>query len=147
MNRRILALSGILMLLCLLLAIPALADAQPDTIRAGQIISEVNLERTRRGLSPLSEDADLTQAACQRAMELTRLFSHTRPDGTSCFTVSEKAYGENIARGHNSVSRVMAAWMSSDGHQRNILRASYGSIGVCCIEIDGIWYWVQLFGK
>ena len=41
----------------------------------------------------------------------------------------------------------MAAWMSSEGHRANILRASYGSIGVCCLQIDGVYYWVQLFGK
>lgn len=144
MNKRIPALIAALLLF---LYIPTLANAAPDTDRAAHLIAEVNLERTRRGLNPLIEDEELTLAACQRAIELTTRFSHSRPDGTSCFTVSDKAYGENIARGHNSVARVMAAWMSSDGHRKNILRASYGSIGVCCIEIDGIWYWVQLFGK
>ena len=82
-----------------------------------------------------------------RAREIASVFSHTRPDGSSCFTVSEKAYGENIAKGYGTVDKVMAAWMSSEGHRANILRASYGSIGVCCLQIDGVYYWVQLFGK
>ncbi len=114
---------------------------------AAQIIAEVNSERAQRGLALLSEDSDLTAAACIRAREIASVFSHTRPDGSSCFTVSEKAYGENIARGYSTVDKVMAAWMSSEGHRANILRASYGSIGVCCLQIDGVYCWVQLFGK
>lgn len=114
---------------------------------AAQLVAEVNAERAQRGLTRLSEDSDLSAAARIRAREIASLFSHTRPDGSSCFTVSEKAYGENIARGHGSVDRVMAAWMSSAGHRANILRASYGSIGVCCLQIDGVYCWVQLFGK
>ena len=41
----------------------------------------------------------------------------------------------------------MAAWMSSSGHRANILRASYGSIGVACVQSGNVYYWVQLFGK
>lgn len=114
---------------------------------AAQVIAEVNAERAQRGLTLLSEDSDLTAAACIRAREIASVFSHTRPDGSSCFTVSEKAYGENIAKGYGTVDKVMAAWMSSEGHRANILRASYGSIGVCCLQIGGVYYWVQLFGK
>ena len=114
---------------------------------AAQVIAEVNAERAQRGLALLSEDSDLTAAACIRAREIASVFSHTRPDGSSCFTVSEKAYGENIAKGYGTADKVMAAWMSSEGHRANILRASYGSIGVCCLQIDGVYCWVQLFGK
>ena len=133
---------------------PVTATPRPTTVpsasqsgMAAQVIAEVNAERAQRGLTLLSEDSDLTAAACTRAREITSVFSHTRPDGSSCFTVSEKAYGENIAKGYSTVDKVMAAWMSSEGHRANILRASYGSIGVCCLQIDGVYYWVQLFGK
>ena len=27
------------------------------------------------------------------------------------------------------------------------LRESYGSIGVCALKVNGVIYWVQLFGK
>ena len=90
---------------------------------------------------------ELTRAACVRASEIVRQFSHTRPDGSSCFTVSGAAYGENIAKGQSGADRVMAAWMSSEGHRANILRESYGSIGVCALKVNGVIYWVQLFGK
>ena len=77
----------------------------------------------------------------------TRKFSHTRPDGTAWRTVSSAAYGENIAMGQRTADKVMAAWMTSSGHRANILRASYGSIGVCAVVSGGVTYWVQLFGK
>lgn len=120
---------------------------QSMTSMAAQVISEVNEERAKAGLSPLTMSAELTGAACVRANEIVEVFSHTRPDGTKWSTVSSMAYGENIAKGQRSAEHVMAAWMSSQGHRENILRASYGSIGVCALKVDGVIYWVQLFGK
>ena len=114
---------------------------------AAQVVAETNAERAKYGLKALTVDADLTAAAQIRAWEIAQVFSHTRPDGSSCFTVSNKAYGENIARGYTYAAKVMAAWMSSEGHRANILRASYGSIGVACVQVNGVYCWVQLFGK
>ena len=114
---------------------------------ASRVVEQVNAERAKQGLSPLRVNAELTRAACVRAGEIVQRFSHTRPDGSAWNTVSGAAYGENIAMGQNSVDKVMAAWMTSQGHRENILRASYGSIGVCAYAYDGVLYWVQLFGK
>lgn len=114
---------------------------------AAQVIDEVNAERAKYGLSALKADAELTRAACVRANEIVQSFSHTRPNGESWSTVSGAARGENIAKGHSSVARVMAAWMSSEGHRANILRESFGSVGVCVIDVGGVRYWAQLFGK
>lgn len=117
------------------------------TAMAAEVVAQVNAERAKYGLSSLAVSDELTRAACVRASEIVRQFSHTRPDGSSCFTVSGAAYGENIAKGQSSADRVMAAWMSSEGHRANILRESYGSIGVCALKVNGVIYWVQLFGK
>lgn len=114
---------------------------------ASQVIAEVNAERAKYGLSALREDPELTRAACVRANEIVQSFSHTRPNGEGWSSVSTAARGENIAKGHSTVARVMAAWMSSEGHRANILRESFGSIGVCAIDVGGVRYWVQLFGK
>lgn len=113
---------------------------------AEQVIWAVNRERAAQGLSALAEDEELTRAACVRAKEIVSLFSHTRPDGSSCFTVSERAYGENIAKGYATAEEVMAAWMRSDGHRENILRERFATIGVCAYRLGGVTYWVQLFG-
>ena len=111
------------------------------------VIDETNLERARYDLGELRVDEELMAAARVRADEIVRKFSHTRPDGTEWRTVSSEAYGENIAKGHNNPDRVMAAWMSSSGHRQNILKASYGSIGVACVQVGNVCYWVQLFGQ
>lgn len=114
---------------------------------ASEVVAQVNAERAKQGLDALRVDSELTRAACVRAREIAVSFSHTRPDGTAWSTVSASAYGENIARGQRTADKVMAAWMTSEGHRANILRASYGSIGVCAFVSNGVVHWVQLFGK
>ena len=141
---RMLAL--ILALLCILPNF-ALASTQWMDAYAQQVVQEVNMERRRYGLNELVIDAELTRAARVRALEITEKCSHTRPDGSRWNTVSSSAKGENIARGQKTVDKVMAAWMSSDGHRRNILRESYGSIGVACVKEGNIYHWVQIFGR
>lgn len=122
-------------------------DAQYLSGMASRVIDMVNTERAKYGLEPLYEDARLNAAASVRAREIVQKFSHTRPDGTRWSTISAAAKGENIARGQLSAERVMAAWMSSQGHRKNILRESFGSIGVCVLKVDGVIHWVQMFGK
>ena len=125
--------------------------AAPGTERgdlAQRVVDLVNEARAAQGLKPLHMDAGLNRAARVRAEELTRVFSHTRPDGSAWSTVSSSAFAENIARGQRTADKVVAAWLSSgEGHRENILRASYGSIGVCALNHGGVMYWVQLFGR
>ena len=113
-----------------------------------QVWTLVNQERTAEGLSPLTYRRDLQTLADIRAAEIVESFSHTRPNGTSCFTVFEEAnvpywsVGENIAKGQRSPEEVVEDWMNSDGHRANILG-----------DFDGIVvgyqnnHWVQLFIK
>ncbi len=124
---------------------PTPAAAQSDP--AQQVVQQVNAERAKQGLKPLRVDGELTRAARVRAGEIVQSFSHTRPDGTPWSTVSDGVYGENIAMGQKTVDKVMAAWMTSQGHRENILRPGFGSIGVCRLVSGGVTYWVQLFGK
>ena len=93
-----------------------------------------------------------SQAAQVRAAEQARSFSHTRPNGTSCFTalreagVSYRSAGENIAYGQQTPEAVMSGWMNSQGHRANILERNFTKIGVSCYEnANGVKYWVQLF--
>ena len=140
--KKILALA-----LVLLLTASVAQAATLVTANAQSVVRQVNQERAARGLSALRVDPALTAAAQIRAQEIVQKFSHTRPDGTKWSTVSSVAYGENIAKGQRTADKVMAAWMSSSGHRANILRASYGSIGVACVKSGNVYYWVQLFGK
>lgn len=119
-----------------------------DYSKAADVLTRVNKERRKAGLSVLTMDAELQQAAMQRAAELSLSFDHNRPDGTSCFSVCDKARGENIASGRLlGPAEAMYIWMLSPGHRANILYTGYKSIGIGCFyQRNGCMYWVQLFG-
>ncbi len=72
----------------------------------------------------------------KRAAELVVRFSHTRPNGSSCFTAFpvQSTLGENIAYGQEEPWIVMDGWMNSPGHRANILHPDYKSIGVGCFS-------------
>ncbi len=121
---------------------------------AEEVADLVNEQRTANGLSELTLDETLTEAAMERAEECAESFSHTRPDGTSFFTIlseygiSYTAAGENIAMGSKTASDVMTLWMNSSGHAANILNTKYTKIGVGYYKAsNGSTYWVQLFTK
>ncbi|MCI8509424.1 MAG: CAP domain-containing protein [Lachnospiraceae bacterium] len=113
---------------------------------AYQVLKQVNKERSKAGVGSLTMDKELLDAAMMRAAECTVDFSHTRPNGTDCFTASGKMYGENIALGYGTPEAVMKGWMNSEGHKKNILNKEYNSIGIGCFVINGSKYWVQCFG-
>ncbi len=113
---------------------------------AYQVLDLVNKERAAEGLSALTMDADLLDAAMQRAAECSLYISHTRPSGLSCFTVSSKAAGENLAVGQGTPSGVMSSWMGSSGHRGNILGSNYKSIGIGCFTQGNRMFWIQIFG-
>ena len=118
---------------------------------AEEVIRLVNVERAKYGLSALSENGNAASAAKVRAKEIVSLFSHTRPNGKSCFTVADeigfryRSAGENIAYGQRSPAEVVNAWMNSEGHRANILSTSFSGIGVACYEQGGVLYWAQFF--
>ncbi len=111
-----------------------------------QVVNLVNKERSSNGLGNVTIDKELTEAAMERALEISLYFEHSRPGTGDCFTISSKAMAENIAGGQSSPENVMNSWMNSTTHKNNILGKNYKSIGIGCFEKDGILYWVQLFG-
>lgn len=119
----------------------------PFTEWEWEVLKLVNKERMAAGLDPVTGFPGLQDAAAIRAAELTQLFSHTRPDGTDCFTVLDElaldhyGAGENIASGYTSPAGVMNGWMNSEGHRANILTESFAHLGVGEINFN----WVQMF--
>ena len=118
---------------------------------ASQVVALVNAERAKQGLSALTIDTKVQQAALVRAKESAQSFSHTRPNGSSFSTalteagVSYRTAGENIAYGQSTPQQVMNAWMNSSGHRANILNKDFTTIGVGYTVINGTAYWAQLF--
>lgn len=132
------------------------AAAQPPQTMADPEINNVhalvNQYRQENGLSTLSLSEELNVAAAIRAKEIRENFSHTRPDGSKCFSAMDEldiSYGwagENIALGQRSSDSVMTAWMNSPGHRANILNTHFKKIGVGhFLSSVGTHHWVQLF--
>lgn len=118
---------------------------------AEQVAVLVNKERIAYGLQPVKVSPLLSEAANIRASELKANFSHTRPNGTSCFTamselgIQYRSAAENIAYGQKNPESVMNAWMNSSGHRANILNEKMEYIGVGVFYQDGVYYWSQFF--
>lgn len=120
-----------------------LASAKVNTVTysayASEVLRLVNIERTKVGAAPLVLDEALCNAANMRAIEMdySGKFSHTRPNGSDCFTVFDvcnvqwgKRCGENIAAGQATPEAVMKTWINSSGHYANIINADYTRMGL-----------------
>jgi uncharacterized YkwD family protein len=116
---------------------------------ASQVVTLVNQERAKAGLSPLASDTALTNMALDKAKDMynNKYFDHNSPTYGSPFDMM-KAYGirysyagENIAKGQRNPQEVMTAWMNSTGHRQNILSPNFTKIGVAYYNGE----WVQEF--
>ena len=119
---------------------------------AYEVLALVNKYRKENGLSDLTMNENAVKAANVRAEEISRSFSHTRPDGRAFYTALDAVgltkgnRGENIASGYKTPADVMTAWMNSSGHRANILSKSYKEIGIGVYKDNtGRLNWVQLF--
>lgn len=128
---------------------PAPAGAAPGP---SGVVTLTNAERSAAGCAPLVVDPRLTAAAQDHAEDMAThgYFSHTGRDGSS-FADRIRAAGhpapgaENIARGQPDAATVVAAWMGSPGHRRNILDCSLTALGVGHDPRGD--HWVQNFGR
>ena len=113
-----------------------------------ELLVLVNNERRNAGLQELSWSESLEGSAVVRAGEITSVFDHTRPDGSSCFTINSLCRAENIAAGQRSSEDVFNTWMNSSGHRANIMNPDYTIMGAGFAHGGDSYryYWVQLFG-
>ena len=118
------------------------------------LVEAHNLERAKRRLPPLAISETLHQAAQRHAADMARRgwISHRGSDGSSPFGRIEQAgypslrAGENVAAGQTTTEDVMAGWMSSLGHRRNIL-GNFTEIGAAhATDRNGRSYWCVTFG-
>lgn len=118
------------------------------------ILRRVNIERFNEGEICLAMPGALQDACDTRAKEIAESFSHTRPNGSSCFTAiknfSYSTAGENIYHCPSKTrtldtARAMTSWMESPGHRANILKTTYTYIGVGSYETGEDSTAVQMF--
>lgn len=103
--------------------------------------------------SNLSLSEDLCVAACARAVEMaySSKFSHTRPNGSKCYSIlkemniSYSTAGENIAYGYSSADSASEGWKNSAGHYSNMISPDFSKIGIGVFKLEETYYWVQLF--
>lgn len=103
-----------------------------------EIVKLVNEYRAEAGIHPLKWDEKLAEVAQLRADEMAAsgYFEHERPNHqswTSAYNevgVIYKRAAENIARGFAKPKTVVAAWMASEGHRKNIMNPNLDYIGV-----------------
>ena len=133
----------------------SIASASNDPNLSLAVLDSHNAERARKRLAPLVLNPQLTQAAEEHAADMASRgkMSHRGGDGSSPFERIEQAHysfqaaAENVAYGYDRVDEVMAGWMRSPGHRRNIL-GPYAEIGVGrVIAPAGTSYWCVTFGN
>ena len=127
------------------------------------------------GLTALVLDESLSNAARERAKEVAVSFSHTRPNGQTCWTLYAEqgatgACGENIAAGNSTGAATFKQWKedgkpySGQGHRRNMLSRDATRIGIAGFKVTsfgsvdvskypdhwgkvGSYYWVMVLGR
>lgn len=127
-----------------------------DPVKVAAFIEEIfkliNEERATAGLEALNYNIELQHPADVRAIESVAKFAHTRPDGTSCFTVVKDldytCVGENLIKADNSIAtarRLVNSWMESEGHRANILNPDFTETAIGVFITDNTTYSAELF--
>ncbi|MFH8800755.1 CAP domain-containing protein [Streptomyces sp. NPDC017936] len=130
----------------------ASGSSAPASGAVAKVVALVNSERSKAGCSALTVNAKLTTAAQSHSADMAshKTMSHTGSDGSDPGQRITRAgynwstYGENVAYGYSTPEQVMAGWMSSPGHKKNILNCGFKEIGVGLAQPGN--YWTQDFG-
>lgn len=154
---------------------PTITNSMLTQIENG-FLNLVNQERQSLGLKPLTINAHLDSCAEVRSYEIITSFSHTRPNGSSCFSlIDESKYnystlGENICMtshvgngyvtpftGSNAqieaiYSHIFNLFKNSPGHYQNMISADFEHCGIgISYKIDStigipMFYCAHMFG-
>ena len=149
-----------------LLLLPATAPALTPTSTEKQVISLINKERSKRGLAKVKFKSSLTSAARSHSSEMAKRkkLTHYSANGWSVATrLRKKGYtssgcsywcvAENIARAKKGTlaatpTAIVAKWMGSSAHRKNILRSVFRDVGVGIrTSSDGKWYYTVDLGR
>ncbi len=133
---------------------PALSAPTTEQTLGDEVVALTNEERARAGCPALTVDDELTVAAVRQShyMAATGDFGHFGWRGSTFLSRSRAAgyqavAAENVAYGFAGTAEVMAAWMDSPPHRRNILNCDVKSFGAGVQQaVNGTYYWTQVFG-
>lgn len=107
-----------------------------------KLIELTNIERQKKGLSPVLENEALDKAAKLKAENMfsENYWAHFAPSGKTPWDfILGVGYkftfaGENLAKNFYNSEDVVAAWMASKTHRDNLLNANYKEIGIAVVE-------------
>lgn len=131
-------------------ALAAAPKGNNDTLAVAKAaFIEVNKARIQAGLEAFNWSDTLKDAAAIRAKEVTKKWSHVRPDGSEFWSVDPvNVYGENISKGFRTADTAVISWLESETHRANLMDPDYGSMAIFVYEgKDGNWYWITEFGN
>jgi uncharacterized protein YkwD len=122
---------------------PVLGESNAGTVNNrltdDGVFFNTNIERKKQSLPDLKRSSVLDRSAQAKLNDMfsNQYFEHVSPGGTSVSDVVNAVgykflvVGENLALGNfEGDSKVMAAWMASEGHRANILDKRYTEIGI-----------------
>lgn len=115
----------------------------------------MNAARMAAGRAPLARAPLLDAAAEAHACDMVRrgVFSHRGAKGEGpASRIKAQGYctrlsAENIAQGQVSGREVMADWMASPGHRRNILNRKVREYGLAVADMAGGPVWVLVLAR
>lgn len=119
-----------------------------------EIVQLVNDIRLKNELTPLELSSDLCLVAEIRAKEVSKLWSHTRPDGTNVDSLAEKygitdwsLLGENLAKYTPGCGfdDVVDAWVNSQTHYKNLINPRFRKFGIGEYEDESYIYVSLIF--
>ncbi|WP_304205787.1 cell wall-binding repeat-containing protein [Peptostreptococcus russellii] len=114
----------------------------------------LNEYRVSKGRNPLKWCKEGEAGSNIRSEEISRIFSHTRPNGEICFTafdyMRQPLYtGENLAYNSKDMNRytpkeaaekVLSQWKNSPEHNKNMLRPEYNYHSLGVTEKSGLMF-------
>lgn len=100
---------------------------------------------------PVTWNTQLEEAAYSHTTDMSKnkFFGHNAPDGSRGGNRLErvgykwKTYGENIGQGYKTEKEMLAGWLASPGHCKNIMNKSFKEMGVARVGT----LWTQEFGS
>ncbi len=122
-----------------------------STADAGQAAALISAYRVSKGLSPVTVDSRLTQAAMEQARavaaagELDHGNFGRRMDAYAIMGHS----AENLAAGSSTIEGTVGQWKASSGHNRNLLLPQARKIGLARASSDSRYkhYWALVLGQ
>ncbi|MFN4006088.1 MAG: CAP domain-containing protein [Chitinophagaceae bacterium] len=131
-----------------------LAASSNAPVTADAVVAEVNRYRVEKGLAPLKILPFANEMAQQHstAMALGKVpFSHNGfEQRIQSIQKKESRFiersAENVAYGYLTVNDLVAGWIRSNGHRKNIEGAgfNYTGVGIAANE-NGMFYYTQIF--